>query len=268
MSLPILRGREFTVQDREGGEAVVVVNETLAQRLWPGEDPVGKRLRWLEQPSDTRWVRVVGLTRDVKQFGLEKSDHPAAYAPYRQRQFPWLRWMSFVVHSSGDAATLTNAMRDAVKRADPDLPVFAVATLEGSLARSLAPRRFSMTLVAILAGLALALGLVGLYGVVSYLVILRRRDLAIRMALGATSGRLYRMVLKQAVALTASGLTVGLVSSMALARYLKSLLFGITPYDVWTLAGVCALVSAAALMASFGPARRASRVDPAVLLRE
>ena len=189
MSIPMLKGRAFTPQDNENSPSVLIVNARLAKELWPNEDPIGKQLRWLDQDADTGPHTVVGVVADIKQFGLEKADHPAAYAPYQQRKFPWLRWMNFVVRSEGDAAQLVGPMRAIIHSLDPGLPVFEVSTLEHRLQLSLAPRRFLLILMAALSALALLLGLVGIYGVMSYLMLQRRPEFAIRIALGATNAR-------------------------------------------------------------------------------
>ena len=162
----------------------------------------------------------------MKQFGLEKDDHPAAYAPYSQLKFPWLRWMNFVVRSDRDAANLVAPMRSIIRSLDPGLPVFEVSTLEHRLQVSLAPRWFLLVLMAALSGLALLLGLVGTYGVVSYLMLQRRAEFAIRIALGATNRDLVRLVLSRGVLLTGWGLLAGLAASVALSRYVQHLLFG------------------------------------------
>ncbi len=266
MSIPLLRGRPFTAHDNESAPGVIVVNARLAKQLWPNEDPIGKQVRWLDQDSDPGPHTVVGVVGDVKQFGLEKEDHPAAYAPYSQRKFPWLRWMNFVVRSDRDAANLMAPMRGIVNSLDPGLPVFEVSTIERRLQLSLAPRRFLLVLMAALAGLALVLGLVGIYGVVSYLMLQRRAEFAIRMALGATKGNLVWLVLSRGFLLTGWGLAAGLTASIALSRYVQHLLFGVTANDPVVMASAGAVVLAVGLLACVVPALKATAIDPARLL--
>jgi putative ABC transport system permease protein len=254
MSIPLLKGRQFTGHDNENAPDVIIVNARLAKELWPDEDPIGKQVRWLDQDSDTGLHTVVGVVGDVKQFGLEKDDHPAAYAPYSQLKFPWLRWMNVVVRSDRDAAKLVAPMRGIIRSIDPSLPVFEVSTLEHRLQVSLAPRRFLLVLMASLSGLALLLGLVGTYGVVSYLVLQRRAEFAIRIALGATNRDLVRLVLSRGVVLTGWGLLAGLAASVALSRYVQHLLFGVTANDPVVMVSASAVVLSVGLLACIVPA--------------
>lgn len=267
MSIPLLKGRAFDDRDNERAPHVVIVNARLAKDLWPNEDPVGKQVRWLDQDSDTGPHTVVGVVGDVKQFGLEKEDHPAAYAPFSQRKFPWLRWMNFVVRSDRDAANLVTPMRGIIRSLDPGLPVFEVSTLENRLQLSLAPRRFLLVLMAALASLALVLGLVGIYGVMSYLMMQRRAEFAIRIAFGATNQDLVRLMLSRGFSLTAAGLLAGLASSFVLSRYLQHLLFGITPNDPAVIAAAAAVVLSVSLLACLVPTLRATKIDPVRLLQ-
>lgn len=267
MSIPLLAGRNLTTGDNAASEPVVIVNITLAKRIWPNENPVGKRVRWLDERQDTGWHRVVGVVGDVKQFALEKDDRPAVYFPYQQRRLPWLRWTNFVVLGKMDPANLVAAVRAQVRAVDPDLPVFEVATLDTRLAQSLAPRRFSLALIGGAAGLALVLGLIGVYGVISYAVAQRRQEIAIRMAVGATPARVLRLVLWQGFALTLAGVACGVAGSWVTTRYMSSFLFGVAPHDPVTFAVLPVILMAVSAMSCLVPALRASRVDPMGMLR-
>jgi predicted permease len=267
MSIPLLAGRNLTADDNAASEPVVIVNATLAKRIWPNENPLGKRVRWLEQDPDTDWHRVVGVVADVKQFALDGDDRAAAYFPYQQRKLPWLRWTNFVVLGKLDPSNLVAAVRAQVLATDPDLPVFEVATLDARLTQSLAPRRFSLALIGGAAGLALLLGLIGVYGVISYAVAQRQQEIAIRMAVGATPARVLRLVLWQGFALTLVGVVSGVAASWVTTRYMSSFLFGVEPHDPVTFVALPLALIAVSAMACLAPALRATRVDPTGALR-
>ena len=243
------------------------MNARLAKAFWPNEDPVGKQVRWLDQDSDTDVHTVVGVVGDVKQFGLEKDDHAAVYAPYTQRKFSWLRWMNFLVRSNRDAASLATPVRGIIHSLDPALPVFEVATFEHRLHMSLAPRRFLLLLMSALAGLSLVLGIIGIYGVVSYLMLQRRAEFAVRIALGATNRDLIGLVLLRGGWLTGWGLSLGITGSLAAGRFVQHLLFGVAPNDPVVILSAAALVLSVGLLACVVPALRTTRIDPIHLLR-
>ena len=264
MGIQLLGGRTFERSDRPDTPPVLVVNEAAAHLLWPGQDPVGRRLRFdPEQP----WHEVVGVVGDTRQEGLEAAAAPAIYAPLRQKSWRWMTWMTVVVRTDGDPMGLADLVREQVWDIDPNLPMLEIRTVDGLFADSRARRRFNTLLLSLFAGFALILGSVGLYGVMSFAVARRTRELGIRMALGAPRRSVAGLVLRRGAILTAFGLALGTAATLALSATMTSLLFGVGPYDPVTFAGVAALLGAVSLAACLLPARRASRVSPTTALR-
>jgi putative ABC transport system permease protein len=266
LRIPFRRGRLFDRRDRAGSPGVALLNEEAARRYWPGEDPVGQRLRAHVSMTDERQVprEIVGIVADVKHRGLDLAAEPEIYIPHAQHAVDSL---TFVLRAGGDPLSLLDAAREQVWALDRELPLANVQTMEAILSASVADKRFTMQLFSAFAGLALLLAALGIYGVVSYAVGLRTREIGVRMALGATRGQVLRMVLGQSLRLTAAGLALGLAGTLALARLIEGLLYGVAPRDLPTLALVSAMLGAAALLASLLPARRAARVDPMSVLR-
>ena len=269
MRIPIIRGRGFTAGDRENAPFVVIVNESAARRLWPSEDPVGRRVRWTTGMStiDGRWHSVVGVVADVKSNGLDRPEAMAVYAPYPQRMFTWLRWTSFVVRTTGEPMSYARAIRQELTKLDPLQPVFQIAPLDAVVSQSVAARRFHTGLIDLFAALALALCFVGVYGTIGYWVAERSREIGVRMALGATARRVRLMVVGRAGALTAIGVAVGALLSAATMELLSSLLFDVRPFDPPTIAAVALLVGLVGCAAAYIPARRAARLDPLAVIR-
>jgi putative ABC transport system permease protein len=270
MGMPVRHGRSLMERDAGTAPLVVVVNEAMARRLWPGESPLGRRIRFLNDPvvaGVTRWHEVVGVVGDVKSRSLDAGEEAVAYVPYAQRVVPFVRGVSLVVRTAADPAALLPAVRRAVLGLDPELPVFDARPLDDVVAESVAGRRFQAVLLQAFAGLALLLAAVGVYGVLSDAVGRRTREIGIRMALGAQPRQVLRLVLGEGMTLALGGLALGVPAALVLARTLKSFLFGVAPGDPRTLAAVSLLLAAAALVASYLPARRATRVDPMVALR-
>jgi putative ABC transport system permease protein len=265
MSIPLLRGRQLDAGDREGAMPAVVVNRTMAERAWPGEDPIGKRLTF-DDPTDAdaEWRTVVGVVGDVRHAELSTEPDAETYLPIAQDPSPFV---TLVVRADGDPMRLAAPVREAVRRADRDIPVFSVRPLERVVAESLAEQRFRTTLLAIFAGLALVLASVGVYGVVSYGVTQRRHEMGLRMALGARREQVQRLVVGQGLRLVLVGAAVGLVAAYLATRLLASFLYGVRATDPLTFAAVPALLALVALAASWLPARRATQVDPIVALR-
>ncbi|MBL0156986.1 MAG: FtsX-like permease family protein [Bryobacterales bacterium] len=261
MGIPLRRGRDINERDVDGAPLVVLINETLARTLWPGADPIGRRLVFGSGNS----VPVVGVVADIHQSGLDVAPKPEFYVSALQVPF---RPGSLAVHTSVDAASMAAAVRQAIWSIDPDQPVTAMATMEEILDREVLQRRVQTTLLAGFAVLALLLAGIGLYGVLAYLVSLRTPEIGLRMALGAAPVNILRTVVSQALGLTVIGVVVGVVAAVALSSVLRSLLLGVTTTDPLTYAGVAALLMCAAAAASYLPARRAMRVDPIVALRE
>ncbi|HEU4451578.1 MAG TPA: ABC transporter permease [Longimicrobium sp.] len=262
MGIPLLRGRSFEAADGAGSVRVALVNEALARRYWPGEDPIGKRLRpaWMREG----WLTVVGVVGNVRHEGLGSQDGPEFYRAFAQEPAPV---MTLVVRADAAPQAMAAALRAAVAAADPDVPASDLRPLEAVVSASVARPRFTSLLLAVFAAVALVLGAVGIYGVVAYAVSQRTHEIGVRMALGAGSDTVLRLVLRQGAVLAGIGVVLGLAAALALTRVLGSLLFGVSALDPLTFAAVGTAVVAVALVASWVPARRAARVDPAVALR-
>jgi putative ABC transport system permease protein len=264
MRIPLLRGRVFTEKDDAHAPGVALINQTLAQRLWPGENPIGKRIRMGGGPD--AWRTIVGIVGDVRHYGLALEPSMQAYVPHPQ-MLGQSSAHSWLIRARSDPANLAAAVRDAVWAVDPDQPAYGVLTLEQMAAASVAQERFTMVLLGIFATVALVLAAIGIYGVISYSVSQRTHEIGIRMALGAQPRDIFKLVVGQGMALTLAGVGVGLAGAFALTRFLESLLFGVSATDPVTFAGVALLLAAVALLACYIPARRAARVDPLVVLR-
>jgi putative ABC transport system permease protein len=263
MRIPVLRGRTFTMADRSDAPPVVVVNQTMARQYWPGEDPVGARLQVGWTHPDAR-PEIVGVVGDVRTSALDAEMRPMIY--YVEAQEP-TGYLTMVVRHSGDPAALAAAVRNAVRDLDRDVPLTDVATMSTRLTRSMADRRYPMLLLSGFAVLAVVLAAVGLYGLLSYVVSRRSREIGVRVALGAGRGTVLRMVLGDGVRLTLVGILIGAAGSALGARALGRLLYGIGPSDPVTFVAVAILLLAVALLASYVPAARATHVDPMVALR-
>lgn len=262
--LPLQRGRFFTRDDTSGSEPVVVLNETAARVLWPDADPIGRRVR-VAGGDDNPFRTVVGIVGDVRHGDLGADVWPQAYVPLSQ--FPWGPFIA-VVRTSGSPESLIAPSREVVRRIDPEIPIYSVTTLESLVAGSEALRKFLLALLGAFALVAVALSMIGIYGILAFAVASRRREVGIRMALGATASRVVGLVLSQGMTIVVLALLVGLAGAVAAGRFLESLLFGVTSRDLATLALTFAGLAFSALLASMIPAWRASRVDPNQALRE
>jgi predicted permease len=265
MGIRLQRGRFFTAQDgREGTDqpGVMIVNETFAKTLWPdGRDPIGQRVR---QGEKAPWLTVVGVVADVKHYGLERDTRPGVYVPLPRIV---LSTMSFALKASGDAAALMPAIRTIVRDMDPELPIYNARTMNERLRLSLTLRAAYSWMLAVFAGIALLLALGGSSGVTSYLVSQRKRELGIRVALGARRRDISQAVLKGSIAIIGIGVAIGITGAIGAGRLLSSLLFGVPPYDALILTIAAVSLGASGFLASWLPARRASRVDPMISLR-
>jgi putative ABC transport system permease protein len=261
MQIPLKRGRAFTEQDSPGAPRVVIVNEALVRRYWPNENPVGKRIG---NGRPDGWMAVVGVVGDVRHASLSQPAEPEVYFPLAQNPRPDMR---LAVRTAADPLRFAPTLRRAVTEIDPDQPISRVATMEESMANSLAAERFSATLLGIFALLALVLGAIGIYGMISFAVTLRTQEIGVRMALGASAGDVLLTVVRQGALLALAGVAIGMAAAFGLTRFIGSLLYGVEPLDPLVFAGAPVLLTAVAVLASYIPARRASRVDPMVALR-
>jgi predicted permease len=260
--MPLRAGRAFTPADRLDSPPVVVVNETLARRLWPGETAVGKRLRF---SSDEGWFEVVGMAADARYAGLREPPQPYAYRPVLQSFQPV---MMVHVRTEGDPAPLLEKVRREVQALDPGLPLLDPRTIGQVRALSLWAPRMGAGLLALFGLLALALAALGIYGVVAYSISQRRREIGIRMAIGADRRDVLGLVVRQGLRPVAIGAAAGLLIAMGGARLIARLLFGVGAADPLALAGAITLLAAVAFAAVYLPARRASGLDPVTALRQ
>jgi predicted permease len=264
VGIPLRSGRLFTPRDDADAPPVVIINENMARHYWPNEDPVGKRFRYGGEQSQAPWMTIVGVVGDMRRTGY---DRPVRYETFLPHQQQSLGALTLVVRTAGEPLARVTAVRGEIRALDPEQPVYQIASMEQMLSDMVAQRRFTMALLATFAGLALALGIIGVYGVTSYLVTQRTREVGLRLALGAPPGALVRMVVRQGMIVAAIGLGAGLAGALLLTRLMRSMLFEVSPTDLSTLAGVTVVLLVATLLANWLPARRAARVDPLVALR-
>jgi putative ABC transport system permease protein len=259
---PILRGRGFEDTDRDTSNAVVVINQAMANKVFAGQDPIGRRLR---SGDDEPWATVVGVVRDFRHYTLPRQMGPAVYFPYRT--FPGWNQTIVLRTSLDDPTVLIPGLLAALREQDPEVPVYQVMTFEQAVSRSLWRQRLPGQVVGLFSVLSLILAAVGLYGVIAYSVTRRTRELGVRMTLGASRAQVVGMVLRQASTLGLIGVGIGLLSSFWLTRFLRDLLYEVKPTDLPTMAGVALFLIGVALLAGWLPARRAARVDPAIAMR-
>lgn len=266
---PILQGRELTDDDTAASAPVVVISQSLAQRFWPNTNPVGHRLR--PNIADAPWYTVVGVVGDVRHLGLDTPIEPTAYYPYTQvpaSVLPLIEgYMTVVVRSRGVVTGLLDSIRNAVAGVDKSVPIYQVQTVERLITDDSSLRRFDMWLLGAFAGLALILAAVGVYGVMAYVVSQRTREIGILMALGAQRSDVMRLIVLQGARIAMIGVAAGLAGSYALTRVMSSLLYEVSPTDLWTFLSVGVMVLALILLACFVPALRATRIDPMIALR-
>jgi putative ABC transport system permease protein len=266
LGVPILKGRDFNERDGEKAPGVIIVNKTFAEQFFPGEDPIGKRIKPGISTDETKPAmrEIVGVVGDVRNRNLSSELRPGYFLPMAQIPF---NQMTVIVRTTNDPHSLITAVQNEVHSMDSEVPVFNVKTMDEHIAVTVAAPRFNTTLLAIFAVVALILTIVGLYGVMSYAVAQRTNEIGIRMALGARFTDVLTLVFKQGMILVLIGEVIGLAGAFALTRVIRGLLFGVTPTDLMTFVAVAAILAAVALLATFIPARRAAKVDPLVALR-
>jgi putative ABC transport system permease protein len=272
MQIPLRAGRALTDLDREDKPLVAVINQALARQYFPGQNPIGQRIRWARETGPARWMTIDGVAADVKQYSLAQPAYPAVFTPFAQSNETWRRWMSVVVRlpdavSSSDGGPIP-ALKRQIWSLDSEIPLNRIQSMDELLHLSFAERRFNMFLLGLFAALATILAAIGLYGIMSYGVSQRTHEIGIRMAIGARRGDVLKMVMGQAARLAVAGLAAGILGIFALTRLMSSLLFGVTPTDPVTLATVILSMMAIMLLACFIPVRHAMKVDPLTALHD
>jgi predicted permease len=263
MGIPVLAGRSFTDQDGiNDGSRAVIVNETSARQSWPDQNPVGKRIR--HSYTNAPWLTVIGVARDVKHYGLDQPVIPGVYLPFAQDP---QAHMSLVVRSSVAPTSLVPSIQALVRERDPELPVSGVVTMEERLRQSMWARRLTASLFGIFSGVALVMAAGGLYGVFSYAVSRRTQEIGVRLALGAQGGEILWLVIRQGFVLSAAGIGIGLCGALLATPVTRQLLYGVSPFEPFTIAAVALGLLLVAVLACWIPARRAMRVDPVEALR-
>lgn len=264
LGTPLLLGRPFNERDVEGAPNVVIINQSIARRWFPNENPIGKQLKLINPEYSDEWRTIVGVVGDVTYSGLDSPGQHVVYTPFSQTPF---FWVYVLVRTTSSPTNLVAMIRNAISSADPNLQVAAVQTMEQVVSQSVAQPRFNMLLISAFAVLALVLAAVGIYGVISYGVTQRIHELGIRMALGARPRDVLKLVVGQGMTLTLIGIVIGLAAAFGLTHLMKNLLFGVSATDPLTFASIALLLVGAAFIACYVPARRATRVDPMVALR-
>jgi predicted permease len=264
LGTPLRRGRLIEESDQRDKPLVVLIDQTTAQRFWPNESPLGKRLKLGPPQSRQPWAAIVGVVGDIRHDGVDVDGVPHLYFPIYQRSG---RVLGLMLRSPADPHSLSDPVRRAIQAVDPNLPVFGERTLEEMVAASLAQRRFSAQLMAAFAVLAMLLGAVGIYGVLACSIGQRTREIGIRMALGARRSDVIRLILWQGMRLIVAGIAIGAACALGFSRLLSGLVYGVSVTDPLVFASVTVVLAASAFLASYLPAHRATRIDPLHALR-
>jgi predicted permease len=264
MKIPLIKGRFFNEQDREESLRVAIIDENMARSYWPNGNAVGKRLKLGSGTNNNPWLTVVGVVANVKQYGLDTDSRVASYMPHSQVP---AGTMYLTMRTRSNPAHLANAVTKEVRALEPNVLTYDVKTMTQWLSGSLARRRFAMLALGLFAGVAMLLAAVGIYGVMSYTMAQRTREIGVRVALGAQRRDVLSLVIRQAVNLGLIGTAIGLVGCLAVTRLVASLLYRISPSDPWTLAGASMLLVIVTILASWLPAQRAAKIDPIEALR-
>jgi predicted permease len=266
MDIPLIRGRLFDDGDRAGAPMVVLINETMTRQFWPGADPIGSRIRTGGMDRyGAIWTTVIGVVGDVRHDDLAAGTQPEYFVPYRQRP-DRAQQATVVIEASTPPSQLVQPVNEQLRALDPDVPA-EFMLMRDRVSASVSDRRFTMLILSGFAGVALVLAAVGIYGVVSYSVERRRREIGIRIALGARPEGVLALMMRRSMAVVLIGMAVGAVGTAAITRVMRRLLFSVSPTDPLTLACVVLLLLAVAALASWIPARRGTRVDPLVTMR-
>ena len=264
MRIPLRKGRLFDEHDGPDATPVMLINETMARKFWPNEDPIGKRLQFVSRGP---WIQVVGIVGDVLQMGLDEPPRQEMYYPYWQGEKNWMVPRDLVIRTARDPLALVGPVRKTVSAIDRDQPISDIKTLDGWLDEEVANRQVQTTLLGAFSALALILACVGIYGVLSYVVTQRTQEIGVRVALGADRGAIFSTVTRQGMSLVAIGIASGVLASLAVSRVLQKLLFDVKPTDAITYIAAATIFTLVALLACYIPARRAAKIDPIVALR-
>jgi putative ABC transport system permease protein len=266
MGIDLRAGELFSAQDRASAPGVVIINQTMARRFWPDEDPIGKRIKLGRAASDSPWLTVKGVVADSAQSSLDAVINPEAYFPLAQTAGMYRR-INLVMRTASDPKGIVSAVKREIQSLDPNQPMYQVQTMEELISESVGARRFALRMLELFGALALLLAAVGIYGVLSYITTARTHEIGLRIALGARTGDVLRLVIGQGMKLALIGAGAGLLAAFALTRLMSNLLYGVSATDPVTFAGVALLLLAVALLACYLPARRAARTDPMIALR-
>jgi putative ABC transport system permease protein len=267
MRIPLIQGRSFTEQDKASTTPVAIISEAAARHFFPHQNPLGQRIRVYAFRVESPWHTIVGVVGNVRQFVFDREERAAVYLPHAQLAQSWWPWMTLAVRTSGDPLAVVPVVRKQIHGIDPDLPLYSINTMERQIIEHISPISVSATWMAGLGLPALVLAAVGVYGVMAYAVSQRTNEIGIRIALGARTIDVMRLVLGQGVKLVMAGVAIGLIAAFAMGRALAGLLYGVNATDPMTFVMVAVGLVVVGLLACWIPARRAAKVDPMVALR-